>query len=127
MDIDKIRDEMAKLEPGSPLTLVGEYMTARILAGATLTEHKTVKGAFEAIRGAASKKARHAGCVAMSDAEAWLAVDDYMGWPHETQATAEAAEPAPAPTTAKPEQAMVPPEKRRALSLDDLDALLEGL
>lgn len=132
MDIDKIRDEMAALPAGSPLRLVGEYMTARVMAGAPVAANKTIKGAFEAIRAAASKMTKQAGCVAVSDADAWKIVDGYMGWPHqdvspEAMSGQEAPEQATAPAVdGEPTEAGGHAETR-ATGLDELDALLEGL
>ena len=123
-DIDRIRDEMAKLPAGSPVAMVGDYCTRRVMAGAAWPKTATLAEAFKMIRDAARKRAvKGAACV--SDEEAFAIVDKYAGWQPETsthpQASADEAKDESTGVLPKP----LPPMTVSAM--DDLAAMLEDL
>lgn len=126
MDIDTIRDEMAKLPSGSPVSYVGEYATARVLEGMTVPKGKTLKGAYAAIETyARGHKSGNSACV--PDAVAWALVDDYYGWPHKTEDKAATPEPQAfaADTVEETKAADEPPKEKPAdpFALPDMDDL----
>lgn len=113
--IDKIRDEMAKEKPGSPVAEVGEMVTEMLtaapeIAPAIMAKGKTLKGAYEAMESAAKKKGGSRVCI--GPREAAKIVMEYYGFNAAIPQT-----PAPAPT---PTPAPVKDEF-------DLDAMLGGL
>lgn len=110
MDMDRIRDEMAKEQPGSPIEAIGEYVTERLNQGATVPEDKTLAGAYGAIESWAREHRGKGGCVCVPPQMAFSIVDRYFGFSEEPQAFA-------APKAVKREE-------KDGL---DLDALLEGL
>lgn len=110
--MDRIRDEMAKEPAGSPISVIGEYVTERIQRGARIPEDKTLKGAYKAMEDWARKQSSGKGCVCVPPDRAFAIVDEYFG----------------IASDAKP-QAFAAPAKAAAPADDpfDLDALLEGL
>lgn len=132
MDIDKIRDEMAK-SGDQAIQVIGEYATTRVLDGCTVADGKTLKGAFDAIRDYAKKHQRQGYAIVVPD-DAYRVVDDYYGWPHRSAATmVEAASQAPAkdeemkePAEEMPTPVEEPKQAASAFALPDLDDLLGG-
>lgn len=110
MSMDRIRDEMAKEQPGSPIEAIGEYVTERLNQGATVPEDKTLAGAYGAIESWAREHRGKGGCVCVPPQMAFSIVDRYFGFAEEPQAFA-------APKAVK----------REETDDLDLDALLEGL
>lgn len=110
MSIDRIRDEMAKEQPGSPIEAIGEYVTERVNQGAEVPEGRTLAGAYKAIEDWARKNRSGKNCVCVPPKMAFAIVDRYFGFGEEPQAFA-------AVKTVKQEE----PDSL------DLDALLEGL
>lgn len=79
MDIDRIRDEMAKKHDHPGIVMIGEYVTERVSKGAAIPEGKTLAGAFEAIHQYA--KAHKTGNYAYVPPEkAYEIVDGYFGF-----------------------------------------------
>lgn len=110
MDMDRIRDEMAREQPGSPIEAIGEYVTERLNQGASVPEGRTLAGAYKAIEDWARKNKGGKTCVCVPPKMAFAIVDRYFGFGEEPQAFA-------AVKTVKQEE----PDSL------DLDALLEGL
>ena len=110
MDMDRIRDEMAKEQPGSPIEAIGEYVTERVNQGAEVPEDKTLAGAYGAIESWAREHKGSKSCVCVPPQMAFSIVDRYFGFSEEPQAFA-------APKAVKREE----PDDL------DLDAMLEGL
>lgn len=113
--IDKIRDEMAKENAGSPIAEVGEMVTEMLnaapdIAPAIMDKGKTLKGAYQAIESAAKKKGGRSVCI--GPREAAKIVMDYYGFSVNPQTSA----PAPVPETPAPVKDEF-----------DLDAMLGGL
>ena len=110
MSIDRIRDEMAKEQPGSPIEAIGEYVTERVNQGAEVPEDKTLAGAYGAIESWAREHKGRKSCVCVPPQMAFSIVDRYFGFSEELQ------------TLAAPKAV-----KREEKDDLDLDALLEGL
>ena len=82
--MDKIRDEMAKRHDHGAIQMLGEHLTALLqkhpeTAAQILQEGKTLSGAYGALEAHAKKRARHGGCVVISDAEGFEIMDGYFG------------------------------------------------
>lgn len=110
MSMDRIRDEMAREQPGSPIEAIGEYVTERLNQGATVPEDKTLDGAYRAIESWAREHKGGKSCVCVPPQMAFSIVDRYFGFSEEPQ------------TLAAPKAV-----KREEKDDLDLDALLEGL
>lgn len=90
MMIDKIRDEMAREAADSPISVIGEYVTERIQAGAVIEEGKTLAGAYKAMHDWANKNRGGKPCVCVPPSRAFAIVDEYFGFGRkEPQAIAE--------------------------------------
>lgn len=113
MDMDRIRDEMAREQPGSPIEAIGEYVTERLNQGASVPEGRTLAGAYKAIEDWARKNKGDKTCVCVPPKMAFAIVDRYFGFGDEGE---------------KPQAfAAVKPVKQEEPDSLDLDALLEGL
>lgn len=114
MSMDRIRDEMAKEQPGSPIEAIGEYVTERVNQGATVPEDKTLAGAYGAIESWAREHKGSKSCVCVPPQMAFSIVDRYFGFAEEE---------------GEKSQAFAAPKavKREEKDDLDLDALLEGL
>ena len=110
MDMDRIRDEMAREQPGSPIEAIGEYVTERLNQGASVPEGRTLAGAYKAIEDWARKNRSGKTCVCVPPQMAFAIVDRYFGFSEEPQ------------TLAAPKAV-----KREEKDDLDLDSLLEGL
>ncbi|MGN0762162.1 MAG: hypothetical protein ACI4MK_02195 [Aristaeellaceae bacterium] len=110
MSMDRIRDEMGKEQPGSPIEAIGEYVTERLNQGAAVPEGKTLAGAYKAIEDWAREHKGGKSCVCVPPQMAFSIVDRYFGFGEEPQ------------TFAAPK-----PVKKAEPDGLDLDALLEGL
>lgn len=103
MDMDRIRDEMAKRHDHPGILMIGEYATERIGNGAKLPEGKNLAGAFEAIRKYAEQHKTGNYAFVPPD-KAYEIVNQYFGWDKQAE------EPQPAQVAAMPTD-----------TLDDLD------
>lgn len=116
--VDRIRDEMAKESSNPGIQFLGGWLTGELekrpeLAETLLDEKKSIKGAFEKIRGYAEK--HKTGNFAFVPPEKALEiVGEYYGIDAETP---EIKEP----------QALAPAAKLEKDAAFDLDALLRGL
>lgn len=91
--MDRIRDEMAREQVGSPVSVIGEYVTSRLEKGADIPEGKTLAGAYKAMEAWARKQHKSGGsCVCVPPDRAYAIVDEYFGF-GKTQAIAPAAAP----------------------------------
>lgn len=112
MDMDRIRDELAKEAGKRPaLEAIGEYVTERVRKGAALPEGKTLTGAYLAIEAEARKRWQNGNsgsCVCIGPDQAMKIIDGFFGFQ---------AEP----------QAIAPVHQEAAPDALDLDALLGGL
>lgn len=79
MDMDEIRDEMAQQHDHAGVQVIGEYVTQRLSAGATLQEGKTLIGAFNAVRSWAEKHKTGNYCFVPPET-AYKLVDEYFGF-----------------------------------------------
>lgn len=79
MTIDKIRDEMAKKHDHPGVAMIGEYVSERVLQGASVQEGKTLEGAFAEIRKYA-KENRTGNFAFVPPAKAYEIVDKYFGF-----------------------------------------------
>lgn len=125
MNIDKIRDEMAKKNDHPGVTMIGEYVTERVTAGAAIPEGKTLEGAFAEIRKYAEKH-KTGNFAFVPPAKAYEIVDGYFGFEHQPQEDNRAdfrpqymMSKLPAPETIEPIDAQAAPADDL-----DLDALL---
>lgn len=108
MDIDRIRDEMAKKHDHPGVVMIGEYVTERVTAGAAIPEGKTLEGAFAEIRKYAEKH-KTGNYAFVPPAKAYEIVDGYFGFGR--------------PAEKQVEVAAMPTDNMDDL---DLDALLWG-
>lgn len=108
MDIDKIRDEMAKNHDHDGVVMIGEYVSGRVMKGAKIPEGKTLLGAFEEIRKYASKH-KTGNYAFVPPEKAYEIVDAYFQFGKDA-----------------PAQAMPAPVTPQAADDLDLDALLWG-
>ena len=139
MDMDRIRDEMAREQPGSPIEAIGEYVTERLNQGASVPEGRTLAGAYKAIEDWARKNRSGKSCVCVPPKMAFAIVDRYFGFGEE-----EGGQSPTKPDSLlegctldaalrrgegeKPQAfAAVKPVKQEEPDSLDLDALLEGL
>lgn len=89
MDIDRIRDEMAKKHDHPGIAMIGEYVTERVTAGAAIPEGKTLEGAFAEIRKYAEKH-KTGQFAFVPPTKAYEIVDGYFGFGKQAEKLAEA-------------------------------------
>lgn len=124
--LDRLRDEMAAHPEDSMLLTVGELLTA--YAGdhpaaipALAAEGKTIQGAIDAMRDAASKRRNGASCVALSMVDGMKIVFAYFGLPHDPRGILRAALLL---AEEMPEAVVPTPMRSKATAGLDLDTLL---
>lgn len=108
MDIDKIRDEMAKNHDHDGVVTIGEYVSERIQKGEKIPEGKTLMGAYKELEKYASSHRKGNSCC-IPPSKAYEIVDAYFRFGKDT-----------------PVQAVPAPVTPQAADDLDLDALLWG-